>query len=113
MFENKGYIDYILVGLDNPFTRRRHALNDNSISYDWVAVAIQYSEMGKATGIFLVNVINRPITKKIYSVFLDRAVKTFTGMVINVSIRLRIAVSKYFQHFTFLMLNQVKGAINV
>jgi hypothetical protein len=109
MFENKGHIDYILGGRENPFSKRKHALNVNSISNDWVAVAIQNSEMGKATGICLLNVLNRPITKKIFSVLRDRTVEAFS-IAISVSIHIVIAVSKFFQPFTFLMLNQVKGA---
>ena len=100
MFENKGYIDYILGGLDNPFKDRSHALIDNSISNDWVAVAIQYSEMGKATGILSLNVINRPITKKIFSIVRDRTVEAFS-IAISVFIHIVIAVSKYFQPFIF------------
>ena len=102
-------IDYIFGGLDNPFKDRNHALNDNSINnIDWVAVAIKYLIIGKTTGILSLNVINRPITIKVFSIFRDRSVKTFIAVIAKaISIVSAIAVSKYFQPSYFLI---IRGA---
>lgn len=110
MFETKEHIDYILGGLRNPFTMRRHALNDISIYNDWVATVIQHLLIGKSVGIFIVNVSNRLITPKIFSISRDQTVKTFKSTAITVSTGLWIAVSKYFQPFNFYINCQIKGA---
>ena len=94
MIAKKEHIDYISNGLRNLFTMRRHALYDISICNDWVATVIQHLLIGKAVGIFIVNVSNRPITKYILSMYSlwFSAVKTFSTV---------IAVFKYFQSFNF------------
>jgi len=91
MIAKKEYIDYILSGLRNLFSKRSYALNDNSIIAffnGWVAVAIKNLVIGKATGICLLDVSNRLITKYILSMYSlwFSAVKTFKNIAIGVSI---------------------------
>ena len=104
MIEKKGHIDYILSGLDNPFKARIHALNDISTYNDWVAVVIQNLAIGKTTGILVLNVSNRPITKYILSMYSlwFSAVKTFSTVITTaIPVVSVIAVFKYFRSFNF------------
>lgn len=112
MFVNITLIDYIITGLRNPFRTCNHALNDSSTSIflnGWVAVVIQDLVIGKATGILVLNVSNRPITKymlSIYSLWFS-AVKTFSTVITTaMSVVSSIAVFKSIQPFNF----SIKGA---
>jgi hypothetical protein len=105
MIAKKAHIDYISSGLRNLFRTCNHALNDSSTTIflnGWVAVAIQNLAIGKATGIFSLNVSNRPITKYILSMYSlwFSAVKTFSTVITTaISVVSVIAVFKYFQSF--------------
>ena len=94
MFASNTKMSYNLTGLRNLNFNCNYALNNNSITYcnDWVAVAIQYLAIGKTTGITFENVVNRLITKKVFSQLWCSAVKTFFTV---------IAVSECFKSFNF------------
>lgn len=112
MFVNIRLIDYSIGGRENPFRTCNHALNDSSTNIflnGWVAVVIQDLVIGKATGILVLNVLNRLITKYILSIYSlwFSAVKTFSTVITTaMSVVSSIAVFKYFQPFNF----GIKGA---